>query len=390
MSKKIDYNNDIKKKQVKVYSSKSMGSESAYKSSKETKTNSKSTKGKSGSKTLKKTSKKEAIVPKKRGRKPKKILESFDEAETTKETHLEIESESEKEEPMPTSTNRKPTNEISSVVCRLPIDPSKLEKYRHLQKTVESKKSSKKKEQIIVMGDEESEGIFRNDIPCDTTCSKCVKNEKIIASLKNRLEKYNTTTNSDKIINQTYKVDLNLVSLSTNKKIKNGPQTNIKCYWDTCMFETTPFYLVELFHDSTYYVVGCFCDISCALAYNLYYLRDSKVHQRKALTIKLYKEMCKLSPEDKIDIKEAGPRELLKDYGGKYTIEQYRKLCCGNKDYVSYNHPIKSLVPIIEERNTETVVQGTTKKYTLKRSKPLVKKKSIMSSMNISYDEEED
>jgi hypothetical protein len=230
--------------------------------------------------------------------------------------------------------------------------------------------------------------MFRNDIPRDDICSKCVKNEKTIIMMKTKLDKLNNVENPDKIINKTYQTNLDIISLE-NKKI-TIKKTNIKCFWDTCTFTCLPSFLVELYHNSTYHVIGCFCSPNCALAYNLYYLRDSKVHQRKALTIKLHKEIYGIAMNEAVDIKEAGPKELLEDYGGKYTIAAYRKTFCSNKEYITYSSPIKSINNVIEERNTNNIASDTNKKkYLLKRSKPLTKKRSIMSSMNIVYDEDD-
>lgn len=381
---------------------------------------------KSGSKNLKK----DQPTPKKRGRRPEKILEDLTEfdkldpnisnsnskaktgsksgaksgansnaksgaksnsksgAKSNSKTKPDVESDDMSDSKPDSENDDNPNqNEISSVVCRLNFDPTKLAKYHKL------KKKENKNTHFLTIDDDcndESEQMFKNDIPHDDTCLKCIKNEKIIVALKNKLDKIATDENSDKIINKTYKTDINLISQSSGKKI-SIKKTNIKCFWDTCAFTCLPSFLVELFHGDTYYVIGCFCSTNCALAYNLYYLRDSKMHQRKALTIKLHKEMNGIATNDlPLDVGEAGPKELLIDYGGKYTIDAYRKTFCANKEYVTYVPPIKSISNIIEERNTVNLAPDPNKKkYVLKRSKPLAKKKSIMSSMNIVYEEED-
>lgn len=449
MNKKIDYINDNKKNNLLI--SKSIKGAMSGKSVKNTKGKSrgKSTIAKSNPKSGSKNLKKIQPIAKKRGRRPKKILENFDEFESQSTTinkpkskskvsakkntkinknksnklNLESESGSESEsgfdvesEEYNSDSNKdddkdNTQNEISSVICRLNIDSSRLDKYRKL------KKKGPVKNVLTLENDfnNESDGMFRNDIPRDDICSKCVKNEKTIIMMKNKLDKLNNVENPDKIINKTYRTNLDIVeyvqfdaklelasksdkSDKSNKSSKLAPankkinikKTNIKCFWDTCTFTCLPSFLVELYHNNTYHVIGCFCSPNCALAYNLYYLRDSKVHQRKSLTIKLHKEIYGIAINEAIDIKESGPKELLEDYGGKYTISEYRKTFCSNKEYITYSPPIKSINNIIEERNTNNLSSDTNKKkYILKRTKPLTKKRSIMSSMNIVCDEEE-
>ncbi len=137
-------------------------------------------------------------------------------------------------------------------------------------------------------------------------------------------------------------------------------------------------------------MTGCFCSVNCALAYNLYYLKDSKIHQRKSLTFQLYREMYGLSADDSIDIKEAPPRELLEDFGGDMTITAFRRtFLSSNKDYIIYMPPIKPITVIIEEKNMDTLIDDDDKKYVLKRSKPLNKKKSVMSHINMDHDDDD-
>ena len=131
--------------------------------------------------------------------------------------------------------------------------------------------------------------------------------------------------------------------------------------------------------------------MDCALAYNLHALKDSKIYQRKSLAIKLYRDLYDIPPTEEVNVREAPPREVLEDYGGHMSIEQFRKSFHSlNKEYITYIPPMKPLSTIIEEQNITTDNSISDKQYVLKRSKPLSKKRSIVSSMNLNVEEDED
>ena len=330
----------------------------------------------SGSKTSKPIYK-NTIVPKRRGRRPKKILENV--------TAIDSPIES-------------PNKNNPAVILRLNIDPAKLKnikKTNTTEKPATSTKSpiknGKKNVQSIPeedSADESSEGMFKNDIPGDIACHGCSKKTKENALLKSKLDKFEKKEKIDKS-NKIYNNKLNFISYTSGKKVIIK-KTNIKCWWDAHTFTTLPCFLPELFHNNTYHVRGCFCSYNCALAYNLYYLKDSKVHQRKSLIYKLYREMYGLSSDEIIDIKEAPPKEILEDFGGDMSIDVFRRrFFMGNKEYIVFVPPIKPLNVIIEERNVD-LADDNDKKYVLKRSKPLAKKRSVISSMKIKMTDEED
>ena len=169
--------------------------------------------------------------------------------------------------------------------------------------------------------------MFKNDIPCDNTCGKCSKNEKALAIMKSKLEKYEQKDKIDKS-NKIHNNKLNFISIDSGKKIVIK-KTNTKCWWDAHSFENLPCFLPELFHNDTYHVIGCFCSFNCALAYNLYYLKDSNIHHRISLIYKLYKELYGIGNDETLEIKVAPPKEILEDFGGDMNISTFRrKICC--------------------------------------------------------------
>lgn len=101
--------------------------------------------------------------------------------------------------------------------------------------------------------------------------------------------------------------------------------------------------------------------------------------------------MYSLGYDETVDIKEAPPKELLRAFGGEMTIENYRRrFTMINKEYLVYIPPIKPINIIVEERNVDTTNNYNDKKYILKRSKPLSKKHSIISSLKINFDNDDD
>ena len=298
-------------------------------------------------------------VPKRRGRRPKKILE----ATTIDQTTID---------PKTDKINDRP------ILCKLKFDPIKFNAGKKIQ--ISNKMNVHISEESCSENNS-SEGIFRNDIPRDNACNKCNKNEKMLAMIKSKLDKYEQKDKIDKV-NKIYSNKLNFVSVATGNKI-TIKKTNIKCFWDCNQFNSLPCFLPELYHNGVYHVTGCFCSFNCALAYNLYYLKDSKVYQRKALVYQLYREMYDINNDQIVEIKEAPPREILEDFGGEITVDDFRKkFIVLNKEYILYTPPIKIININVEERNIDTNDNnGNDKDFVLKRYKPLTNKKSVITSM---------
>lgn len=318
-----------------------------------------------GSKTPKQP--KIAAPPKRRGRRPKKILDTVSSSE-----------ESDIVDNVQEQKNQ------SAVILRLPNIPSKM---KVIKKPVD-KKVDKYVDTIKNDNDdnESSEGMFKNDIPGDHTCHKCAKNEKSISVLKAKLEKYEKKEKLDKS-NKLYTNKLNFICYKTGKKI-TIKKTNTWCWWDGHPFTNLPCVLPELYHNGEYHVIGCFCSYNCALAWNLFFIKDSKIHHRKSLTYKLYREQYGLKSDEVIEIKEAGPRQILKNFGGEMSIDVYRRSFLVNKEYVVYMPPIKPINMIIEEKNADVHDDQNDNDFVLKRSKPLSKKRSVISSMNMGVGQE--
>ena len=205
-------------------------------------------------------------IPKRRGRRPKKIIDDDD------SEHSDPVSE--------TTTDPEDSNkDDSAVILRLKLNPSKLNNIKM------TSPDTTRHDMRSVFSDNETEGMFANDIPIDSICHKCAKYEKTINILKQKLEKYEKKDQVDKHT-KIHHNHINFIDFKSGNKT-TLKKTSLKCLWDGHPFMNIPFPLPEVYHGDTYHVNGCFCSIECALAHNLYTLKDSKIYQRKSLAIKL-------------------------------------------------------------------------------------------------------
>ncbi len=311
----------------------------------------------------KKKMKEELPKPKKRGRKTKKILEESDNEEDAVVKKIKKEK---------VKKSKKSKEEMPAIVVQLQLDKKVNKK---LKAKVESDSDSN--------SDEEVDDIFKNDIPAKSNaCTKCVKHEKAIVTLKEKLDRYEQKENLEKS-SKVYHNKVNIKFISKKKPLKG----KFKCWWDTCPFENAPFHLPEMYYNDCYDVSGYFCSPNCALAYNRHRLKDSKTHLRTSLIYQMVRELRGLKADAVLEIKEAGPPEILDDHGGTMTIKMYRKYFSSmGIDLIVYVPPLKPLQMIVEEKNVED--SGINKKYAIQRKKPLKsKKKTILDSMGI--DEED-
>nr|AEY99269.1 viral transcription factor 2 [Mimivirus pointerouge1] len=304
----------------------------------------------------------ETNLPKRRGRRPKKILDSFESTTNVLNTSTE--------------------QNNSAVILRLPkIDPSKLSGLKNKQgrKVFEVPETTEPGDNYS--DNELSEGMFRNDIPKDDVCHKCIKYEKEITHLKNEVMKLKNCDKTDKT-SKIHNTSVTFISLGSGKKMSLKKQ-NLRCLWDCHKFDNIPCYLPELYNNGKYYVIASvFCSFNCALAHNLYYIKDSKIDIRKSLVFRLYRELYGLTPDEPIELKEAPPKELLEDFGGKVNIIDYRRSFIKlNKEFIVYMPPLKPIGVQIVEHDTDTDGNDTDRDYVLKRNKPLMKGRGIVSMM---------
>jgi hypothetical protein len=167
---------------------------------------------------------------------------------------------------------------------------------------------------------------------------------------------------------------------------------DVACQWCCHQFTGTPSVIpIRNEANKVWSVYGCFCCPECALAYLIDEKEDSHVRwERISMLHMLYNNgsVTRIYP--------APPRNVLKMFGGHYTIQEYRKVISDKKVRVDVHMPPMvsilatmdtkpidfyettmktSFVPINSER-----VQKAEEGLRLKRSKPLKDKDSTLDS----------
>lgn len=106
-----------------------------------------------------------------------------------------------------------------------------------------------------------------------------------------------------------------------NDKNKWPKSTNIRCWYCTLHFNTIPCPLPYKYDPktNTFSVKGCFCSLNCALAYNL----ESRNSDKGEINSLIHLINKKMFGSTKF-ISPAPSRYLLKEYGGKWTRDEYR------------------------------------------------------------------
>ena len=121
------------------------------------------------------------------------------------------------------------------------------------------------------------------------------------------------------------------------------------CFWDTCAFDTPPFYIPKTVDANDVRPYGCFCSLNCALAYLQNEDIDSSAKfERRQLMFNLYSNVV----GDKTFVKPApNPRFTLDKYYGNLTIQQWRSLLAGDRMLLIVDKP---LTPELPQLHTET------------------------------------
>lgn len=132
------------------------------------------------------------------------------------------------------------------------------------------------------------------------------------------------------------------------KTFEPPASTPVRCYWCSFGFEGSPCFLPVKEEMGVFTVYGNFCCPQCALAYLLKEHLDSHVRwERMALLHRMYRPVSlgRLYPSP--------PREVLTEFGGTLTIEQYRELVKENKIRVDVHVP--PLVSILGQMDTKPI-----------------------------------
>lgn len=286
-------------------------------------------------------------VPKKRGRKPKKTIEN------NPEKLLDL-------------LKNNDTEKDKNIILRLPLNKS-------ISAVLNDKNKFKEVRVLYDDHDEEDESDVSDT---KSFCKDCTKNEIIIDNLKKRLKIYEKNEHYNPI-KRNYNLDINFT-----KDIKDGSdwyqkwvdKTDIHCWWCCHKFDTIPCILPEKYHKTFFYGSGCFCSYNCAMSYN-FDLNDHKVWDRQTL-INLI--VHKIYGYDNITVHKAHPRQTLKMFGGKMSIENFRENNYNvTKEIKFLLPPLFCTVAAIEEKPIAGFLEDTIGRENnknglkLRRTKPL-------------------
>jgi len=213
-------------------------------------------------------------------------------------------------------------------------------------------------------------------------------------TFKNKIEEYKEQR-KDELVKS--KIDDNNTSIfldfiNANKSGCWPSSTNIDCLWCTYSFENSPVGLPIKKDGDRFVMFGNFCSTGCSAAYN-FDKNDSQFEIWERFTLLNY-----IYGNGNNSIKISPPRLALKKFGGKLTIDEFRKIQ-NNKDidYEVVLPPMRSIIPTLEEITIDSnkdYMQGfetdmlhkTNTELRLKRSKPLPSAHNTLEScMNLQY-----
>lgn len=214
-------------------------------------------------------------------------------------------------------------------------------------------------------------------------------------------EEFITLKNKEEDFDEIIKKRENELKINTNtnelfleyvefRKMELWPKsTSMPCMNDNHSFNNEPFGIPIKIVNNKCYMFGNFCSASCAAAYNFETNYDSNAFERYSLLNYIY--------NNNLPIFIANSKLILKQWGGKYTIERYREFNRNLKRINVELYPFIASIPTVEETSYDldisksvsidkSKLKKVTNDYRLKRSKPLPDfKNTLESCMNLKF-----
>jgi len=190
-----------------------------------------------------------------------------------------------------------------------------------------------------------NELLTSNNINIDKLIEELRKKDDIINNLKSKLkDKSSFNNNILTLTKENKKQLLNIGLITINKnKINICEKTNIACWWCSYNFDSQPLFMPDHYKKGFYHVFGNYCSFACMFAYNEN-LDDYRKSVRTVLIKQLYREIFNC---DDVNIKSAGPRELLEKFGGPMSITKFRDI--NNVSSKIFKISIPPMIPLISE-----------------------------------------
>jgi hypothetical protein len=109
--------------------------------------------------------------------------------------------------------------------------------------------------------------------------------------------------------------------------------TTVHCWWCTFPFDTRPIPIARHCSTKRFKLQGNFCSFNCAKSY----IHDSRSSsQMLANTCYVFSRMSGVKISSLANVCAAPPREMLKIFGGPYTIKEFRDASIQLKEYKKY------------------------------------------------------
>ena len=183
--------------------------------------------------------------------------------------------------------------------------------------------------------------------------------------------------------------------IDSNNKNKWPEKVSIYCTWCCHPFDTPPCGIPVKYIKEKFYLKDNFCSFNCAVA-QIFSNKDDDMWEQYSLINLLFKKMYN---KEYIHIKEAPHKKMLKNYGGNWNIDYFRKnILTNNNLYKFVMPPMVALIPKLEEDivdhnrkydnnyipvDTIAIKEAETT-LRLKREKPIIEKgRTLQAFMNI-------
>jgi hypothetical protein len=184
---------------------------------------------------------------------------------------------------------------------------------------------------------------------------------------------------NDDIVSTNKVVYNKLKQLQQNLHFNNCSEKKSACFWCTYDFDSPPIFIPKFFIRETYHVYGCFCSPECAAAHLMSENIDSSVKfERYYLLNYIY---CKIYEYNK-NIKPApNPQHLLDKFYGNLTINEYRSLFKNERLLLIVEKPLTRILPELHEDNDDFIINNKiipSNNYQIKKSFKKINKNSIL------------
>lgn len=178
--------------------------------------------------------------------------------------------------------------------------------------------------------------------------------------------------------------------------------TSVHCYWCCHSFDSTPVGLPMRYKGGKFHVIGCFCSLECACAYNF--------NNSFGLSDSVDERLMRYALLNSLSVQLGGPQVIcsaptrlsLKMFGGNMTIQQFRDYSCGSnakRKLIINSPPMHSTTQHMEEVHDRDMasdykyipidndrVTRYQERIRLTRTKPLINYKNTLDhSMNLKY-----